>query len=453
MAAPISTINRSSTKPSKIGAAHFFLTILLCISFLLSVLAVQLSLQLSQSSQSQPGRESSSADHQAGQSVEEVVPAALRSEEYDVSTRVFLDNSGKYDKDRVYCMIPFIWNAKIYDAIMKTWGKRCDSIYFLTDAVVGGQLDGDKITQTEHGYKPYWEYPQNSFPKNVIFINMTRTWNDCPEERDRRTGQMTKKVCRHIWEKMWRSWVYVQEHHLDKAEWFCKVDYDTFFFPDNLKYFVRDQKNWDPYNEHHYFGHWKAHRLEWREPMIVGATACFSRKTLNAIADVYKNMPMGSKRGERGHCEDRAEATEEVTTSLCLKKHLNIDAEPARDDQLREYITIDKINMVLSWNRKEQGEWWFWKGKPQGAGEEEENEEEILNFIFKKFFGKPQGAGEEEECCAHRPIGLHKYKKPQEIQMLENQFFGDVKGPDYKRLNARTKRYVDKVRKAMGIGS
>jgi len=311
---------------------------------------------------------------------------------------------------------------------MKTWGKRCDSIYFLTDAVVGGHLDGDKITQTEDGYRLYWEYPQNSFPKNVIFINMTRTWNDCPEEKDRRTGQMIKKVCRHIWEKMWRSWVYVQEHHLYKAEWFCKVDYDTFFFPDNLKYFVRDQKNWDPYNEHHYFGHWKTHRLEWREPMIVGATACFSRKTLNAIADVYKNMPMGSKSGERGKCEDRAEASEEVTTSLCLKKHLNVDAEPARDDQLREYITIDKINMVLTWNRKEQGEWWFWKGKPQGAGEE-------------------------EECCAHRPIGLHKYKKPQEIQMLDNQFFGDVEGTDYKRLDARTKRYVDKVRKAMGIGS
>jgi len=115
MAAPISTINRSSTKPSKISAAHFFLSVLLCISVLLSVLAVQLSLLLAQSSQIQSDRESPRADNQAERSVEQVVPTVLRSEEYDVSTRVFLDNSGKYDKDRVYCMIPFIWNKEIYD--------------------------------------------------------------------------------------------------------------------------------------------------------------------------------------------------------------------------------------------------------------------------------------------------------------------------------------------------
>jgi hypothetical protein len=115
MAAPISTINRSSTKPSKISTAHFFLSVLLCISVLLSVLAVQLSLQLVHSSQFQPDRESPQVDNQTERSVEQVVPTVLRSEEYDVSTRVFLDNSGKYDKDRVYCMIPFIWNVKIYD--------------------------------------------------------------------------------------------------------------------------------------------------------------------------------------------------------------------------------------------------------------------------------------------------------------------------------------------------
>ena len=311
--------------------------------------------------------------------------------------------------------------------VMSTWGKRCDTINFLSDAIVGGQLTGDKIDVPEDGFKPYWEYPQNTFPDNVIFINMTRTWNDCPEVKDKRSGQVIKKVCRHIWEKMWRSWVYVAEHQLEDAEWFCKVDYDTFFFPDNLKYFVRDVKNWDPINEHHYFGHYKTHRIPTREPMIVGAAACFSRKTLKDVAQVYKSMPMGSKNGERGKCEDRAEASEEVTTSLCLKQKLNIDAEPTRDDKLREYITIDKINYVLGWNRKEQGEWWFWKGKPEGAGEE-------------------------EECCAHRPIGLHKYKLPSEIQKMDLQFFGSKDGETYKKLDAKTKRYVDKVRGSMGIG-
>ena len=91
--------------------------------------------------------------------------------------------------------------------------------------------------------------------------------------------------------------------------------------------------------------------------MIVGAAACWSRHTLDAIADVYRQMPMGSKRGERGKCEDRAQATEEATTSLCLKRHLNVTAYPARDDEMREYIAVAKYKDVLTWNRTEQGEW------------------------------------------------------------------------------------------------
>ena len=30
----------------------------------------------------------------------------------------------KYAKDRVYCMVPFIWNKEIYDVIMSTWGEE-----------------------------------------------------------------------------------------------------------------------------------------------------------------------------------------------------------------------------------------------------------------------------------------------------------------------------------------
>ena len=152
------------------------------------------------------------------------------------------------------------------------------------------------------------------------------------------------------------AWVNVEENHLDQADWFCKVDYDTFFFPENVKHFVR-HKHWDPYDEYHYFGHLIQSRQNGREPMIAGATACWSRKTLGDIADVYRQMPKGSTKGERGACEDRAQATEEASTSLCLKKHLNVTAYPARDDELREYITVDQYKNQLTWNRTEQGEW------------------------------------------------------------------------------------------------
>ena len=100
-----------------------------------------------------------------------------------------------HDGHRVYCMIPFIWNQPIYAAIMETWGKRCDEIYFLTDSIVGGELKGDVIGKDDAGFKPYWEYPANTFPDNVIFVNMTRTWNDCPETTDRRGKKAKKGTC------------------------------------------------------------------------------------------------------------------------------------------------------------------------------------------------------------------------------------------------------------------
>lgn len=75
-------------------------------------------------------------------------------------------------------------------------------------------------------------------------------------------------------------------------------------------------------------------------------------------------------------------------------------------------------------------------------------------LIFRWFWkGKPQDAGQEEDCCAHRPIGLHKYKMPEEIVRLDRQFFGSASDEPYKKLNAKTKKYVDKVRNAMGISS
>ena len=369
---------------------------------------------------------------------------ALKSPTSTTTTTTTTDfsNFKQYPKDRLYCMIPFIWNPPIYNAIMSTWGQRCDTIHFLTDAMVSGhEFKGDHFftfdnsntnndaststtTDDAAAVRPYWEYPPNTFPPNVKFINMTRSWENCQSNK----GQ---KVCRHIWEKMWRSWVYVEQHHLHDAEWFCKIDYDTFFFPDNFKYYVRDVRGWDPINEHHYFGHVIQHRNRKDRPMVVGASACWSQRTLKEIAQVYRDMPKGSNKGERGKCEDRSHATEEVTTSVCLKDHLNIVPEAARDDQMREYITIDKYPMVLTWNRTEQGEWWYWKGKPQNAGQM-------------------------ENTIARRPIGIHKYKNEKEILTLWEEFYGPsgnqaLVDVGRKRHGDVARRFVEEVRREMGI--
>jgi len=307
----------------------------------------------------------------------------------------------------------------MYNVIMKTWGKRCDVINFLTDAEVidGGKLKGQNEIITE-SFKHYSEFPEGTFPENVHFVSMTRPWMGC---KDSKTGKPT--VCRHIWEKMWQSWIYVSDHHLNDAEWFCKVDYDTFFFPENLQYYVRDYKNWDPYNEHHYFGQVLSHH---KPDMVAGAAACWSHKTLAAIADVYKNMPKGYQGRDRARCEDRPQASEEISTSVCLKKELNVSAEPMRDDEMREYVTVDPYHNHLTWNRTEQGEWWFWKGKPTNVGQM-------------------------DDCCSIRPMAFHKYKQKKQIEELDQQFYGPADNKEITKLNERTRRYADKVRWAMGI--
>ena len=136
------------------------------------------------------------------------------------------------------------------------------------------------------------------------------------------------------------------EHHLDAAEWFCKVDYDTFFFPENLQRYVRaDARDWDPRRQHRYFGTVLRH-VPGRPPMVAGAAACWSRRTLAAAAEVYRRMPKGRAGDERGRCEDRAGATEEKSTSLCLKDELNVSATPMVDDRMREHIVSTLMSLL-----------------------------------------------------------------------------------------------------------
>ena len=76
----------------------------------------------------------------------------------------------------------------------------------------------------------------------------------------------------------------------------------------------------------------------------------------------------------------------------------------------------------------------------------------LTSLSFRWFWkGKPKNAGQMEDCCAIRPVGIHKYKQSILIEQLDKQFYGPADGKDLKRLNARTRRYADKVRRAMGI--
>ena len=89
---------------------------------------------------------------------------------------------GKGGRARLYCLVPGVWQPKFQrrrKEIMDTWGQRCDVIRFMVDPEARGTL-----------------------PENVINVStMVRRNGDriCSD----------KLPCRHIWEKVWRSWLWV----------------------------------------------------------------------------------------------------------------------------------------------------------------------------------------------------------------------------------------------------
>lgn len=334
--------------------------------------------------------------------------------------------------NRLYCLVPFIWSAKFvpsYHAIHKTWGKRCDILRFFIDPIIGDNETGYLDLRTNGtDYK---------LPDDVIVISeMQRRWNACADDPE----QFPDGNCRNIWEKIWRSWVWVDDYgDSNLAEWFVKIDADSFLFPENLKRYIKEI-GWKP-DDHHYFGHILMHRVnDGGEPMIAGAAVFFSRATVKSAANIFRKFEDDAKTYEHGmssalRCKDSYTDQEELVTSVCLKEHLGVDAFPVLDEEGRELVTIGEIEDVLLWDRKEQGEWWYWQNKRRKH---------------------PQTGKDMHQCCGDLPIAFHGYKDPQWFFQLEHEFYQEsgvedlLKKDGYEWRNPReTKTYFDRVRKAM----
>jgi hypothetical protein len=197
------------------------------------------------------------------------------------------DTFQKSSNRRLYCMVPFIWTPTFlpqYDAIRKTWGKRCDVLQFYIDPIIGDSQAGYFDVRVNETAKAI-------LPEDVVVVeNIQRPWNKCNSKSDSETP------CRNIWEKLWRSWILMDEiGELDKAEWFTKVDADTYLFADNLKRFV-DDKDWRP-NEQHYFGHVLMHRIgkdDVNASIVAGAAVFFSRQVLMCCIPILHLSVMGN---------------------------------------------------------------------------------------------------------------------------------------------------------------
>ena len=343
----------------------------------------------------------------------------------DSTTKSSISTSSSLSKyHRIYCIIPFLWqppkSTARYDEILLTWGKRCDVIKFMIDPIIGSYETGFidvRINETARA-----ELLSNN--KNIQIINMTRPWNeDCffvNDAKKKRKGDVQQqklvgskstlngKVCRHLWEKMWRTWVYIYENELSKADWFVKIDWDTYFFPNNLRKYLT-KRNWSS-NELHFTGHTLHHlqsRNEHNLTMIAGTFEILSKGTVQAIGPYLQNIPpaRGADRGQRYECRDRSEDAEDLTIAYCLREKLGLIPEPARDVGIEpmthsqspcDYISVQQFQDYLEYNRSQQGEWWFWKNKHPS-----------------QRYG----------CLMDEPIGFHDYKRLGLLYDLENYFY------------------------------
>jgi len=274
-------------------------------------------------------------------------------EEQDKSSQPGLEDAREYElatgrSDRVYCMIPSMYNEdsiQRWAAILETWGARCDTIKFFVDP-----QDGLPST-----------FERNGISADIVQVPMVRKQGEVCQDG---------KPCRHIWEKVWRSWLYVSKHDLSLAEWFLKIDDDTYFIPSNLRKFVRS-RNWSP-EDPHYFGH----LLNVNKPpftIISGVCTAFSRESIRRLGPRLEQMeheygPRQNFPNSHGKCIDRDGATEELVTSKCLQE-VGVYAEETLDG-VQEMVLPLGIPASLVYKRKTTSKSWYWTKKPEDRGDE-----------------------------------------------------------------------------------
>eukprot|EP00040_Diaphanoeca_grandis_P007681 m.41862 g.41862 ORF g.41862 m.41862 type:complete len:812 (+) comp18935_c0_seq1:266-2701(+) len=281
---------------------------------------------------------------------------------------------------RVYCMIPYLWNKSSitggyvegntrakYNEIMASYGSRCDVIRFFVDPV---------NNETEAA----------TLPDNVIEMKSLNRTYGCTL-----CGPAANlEPCKHIWEKVWRMWVWVAEHESHMAEWFVKLDDDSFLFPENVLYYARVSGL--NHNELHYFGNEANHR---HTPIILGAAVIFSRELLLRSRPIWEAMPYEDS-FQTNTCADVHGSTEELTTAVCLKQ-LNVKAHGATLQGRETVMVMGPLGHL--WSRR--GDNWYWARRDVSTQD------------------GPQ-------CCSAHPIAFHHMKRAGSLKEANDPIYANT---------------------------
>jgi len=263
----------------------------------------------------------------------------------------------KFSPTRIWCLCPTLWPLQKthVERIAETWGRHCDKMIF----VIGHDDE---------------ESPPLS-QENAVFWRLNIT---------RKQSQGT----RNIWEKVYKMWIKVYTDHLEEAEWFLKVDDDSFVAYHNLQGFLQYYNADEP----HYLGHVLLHR--WKNDNIAfnsGTCYVVSRESIRRVGPILQSMPQGHGRcrgvgaggfGRFCQCIDRSGDEEDPTMSLCLRQ-VGIYAENTLDREFR--IRFHPFQPQDHKKIKKENSW-FWR------------------------YQHPNRT-DEENCCHGLPVTYHNYKK------------------------------------------
>lgn len=195
---------------------------------------------------------------------------------------------------------------------------------------------------------------------------------------------------RNIWEKVWKMFYHMGKYHLYDAEYFLKIDDDSFFSAVNFRgfaqYFNADGE-W-------YMGHTLMHAWSYKN-VVFNSGTCYalSRGSLRKLYPMFSTSDFQNDK-QRKHsktfCVHRSGDQEDPTMGLCLRS-IGINPTNTLDNQFRERFHTFRPGDHKKIQRERT---WFWKHKHLNVG-----------------FG--------QNCCSPNAISFHNYKKNPSLQMKE----------------------------------
>lgn len=178
------------------------------------------------------------------------------------------------------------------------------------------------------------------------------------------------------------------EDYLDKAEWFVKVDTDSFPLPDNMRNYMSYYNESNP----HYLGHTIMYR--WSENIVfnTGSGYMVSREALRQLRPIFQELQK-PKQPDRQLCIDRLGPQEDMEFGRCLRL-INVLPNDVLDGQNRYYMMTWRPDDHLHMKREET---WFWEYKIKDVGQL-------------------------QKCCNPKNMGYHNYKDQKDITVLLMRF-------------------------------